>query len=148
MSGTTEEGRSTAKEHLRSPAWLQREVLARPRPVLNHPCLPNETKEGYTYLGPYGIDGKMAERIATIDRAGRVVIPKDIRERMGLKEDDALLVAETDGDMLILRKLDLKEMAERLRGELKGVDVDKIAGKVERESNERARKEGPKALRR
>lgn len=90
----------------------------------------------------------MAERIATIDRAGRVVIPKDIRERMGLKEDSALLVAETDGDMLILKKLDLEEMAERLRGELKGVDVDKIAGKVERESNERARKAGPRAVRR
>ena len=69
-----------------------------------------------------------------------MVIPKDIRERMGLKEDSALLVAETDGDMLILKKLDLKKMAERLRGELKGVDVDKTAGKVERESNERARK--------
>lgn len=83
----------------------------------------------------------MAESIATIDRAGRVVIPKDIRERMGLTEDSALLVAEADGDMLILKKLDLKEMAERLRGELKGKEVDKIARKVERESNEKAGRE-------
>jgi AbrB family looped-hinge helix DNA binding protein len=90
----------------------------------------------------------MAEAIATIDKAGRVVIPKDIRERMGLKEDSALLLAETEGDMLILKKLDLKEIAERIRGELKGVNVTKIAERIERESNERARREGPKAVRR
>jgi AbrB family looped-hinge helix DNA binding protein len=91
----------------------------------------------------------MAEAIATIDKSGRVVIPKDIRERMGLKEDSALLVAETSGEMLILKKLDLKEIADRLRGELKGVDVDKIAERVERESDEIARKERrPRAVRR
>ena len=89
----------------------------------------------------------MAEAIATIDKAGRVVIPKDIRRRMGLNEDSALLLAETNGDMLILKKLDLKEIAERIRGELKGVDVDKIAKKVERESNKGARREGPEAVR-
>jgi len=96
----------------------------------------------------YGISGRMVEAITTIDKAGRVVIPKEIRERMNLKEDSALLVAETKGGVLILKKIDIKEIADRLRVELKGRDVDEIARRVEEESNERVRRgERPKALR-
>jgi AbrB family looped-hinge helix DNA binding protein len=82
----------------------------------------------------------MVEAITTIDKAGRVVIPKEIRERMNLGEDSALLVAETDRGVLILKKLDIKEIADRLRVELKGKDVDEIARRVEEGSNERVRK--------
>ncbi|MDV3278242.1 MAG: AbrB/MazE/SpoVT family DNA-binding domain-containing protein [Nitrososphaerales archaeon] len=90
----------------------------------------------------------MAESITTIDKAGRVVIPKEIRERMNLREDSALLVAETGRGVLILKKLDMKEIADRLRVELKGKDVGAIARRVEEESNERVRKgERPKTLR-
>ena len=83
----------------------------------------------------------MVEAITTIDKAGRVVIPKEIREKMNLKEDSTLLVTETNKDILILKKLDIQEIAKRLRGELKGKDVDEIARRVEQESNERVRKE-------
>ena len=77
-----------------------------------------------------------------------MVIPKEIRERMNLKEDSALLVAEIKGGVLILKKLDIKEIADRLRVELKGRDVDEIARRVEEESNERVNKgERPKTLR-
>jgi AbrB family looped-hinge helix DNA binding protein len=62
----------------------------------------------------------MAEAVTTIDKAGRVVIPKEIRERMSLKENSILLVVETPGDALILKKLDIRQIAERLRGELEG----------------------------
>ncbi len=90
----------------------------------------------------------MAEAVTTIDKAGRVVIPKEIRERMSLKENSILLVVETDGDALILKKLDIRQIAERLRGELKGKDLDGIARKVEAQSNERVRKERRATLRR
>jgi AbrB family looped-hinge helix DNA binding protein len=84
----------------------------------------------------------MAEAVTTIDRAGRVVIPKEIRERMNLEENSVLLLAETNKeDALILKKLDIREIADRLRGELKGKEVDEIARKVEKESNDEARKE-------
>ncbi len=82
----------------------------------------------------------MVESVTTIDKAGRVVIPKEIRDRMNLREDSTLLVTETDGGVLILKKLDIHEIAERLRGKLKGKDVSEIARKVERESDEEARK--------
>lgn len=90
----------------------------------------------------------MTEAITTIDRAGRVVIPKEIRERMRLEENTTLLLVEANKDSLILKKLDIQQIAERLRGELKRKNVDEIARRVEQESNERVRKEGPKALRR
>jgi len=83
----------------------------------------------------------MVDRIATMDKAGRVVIPKEIREKMNLKEDSTLIVTEAEGDVLILKRLDVEGIAERLRAELKGKDVESIARRVREESNERARKE-------
>jgi AbrB family looped-hinge helix DNA binding protein len=84
----------------------------------------------------------MVEEVTTIDKAGRVVIPKEIRDKMHLEENCILLLAETHGDALILKKLDIQQIAERLRAELKGKDLDEIAREVEAESNERVRKEG------
>ena len=82
------------------------------------------------------------EAVTKIDKAGRVVIPKEIRENMDLKEDSSLLISETSKEgVIVLKKIDIEEMAKRLRLELKGVDVDRIARKIEVESNERARKE-------
>lgn len=81
------------------------------------------------------------ETVTKIDRAGRVVIPKEIRERMELKEDSSLLISETNRGVLILKKLDIEEMGKRLRQEIKGVNVEDIAKRIEVESNERARKE-------
>lgn len=89
----------------------------------------------------YGIVGRMVEAVTKIDKAGRVVIPKEIRERTGLEEDSALLVMEAKGGVVILKKLDIEELARRLKQELKGKDVEAIAGRVEEESNERAKKE-------
>ena len=87
------------------------------------------------------------EAVTKIDKAGRVVIPKEIRQRMHLKEDSSLLISETNGGVVILKKLDIEELAKRLRQELKGVDVESIANRIEVESNERARKDH-KVLRR
>jgi len=83
----------------------------------------------------------MVETVTKIDRAGRVVIPKEIRERMGLKEDTTLLVVDATDEIVILKKLDVKELAKRLRQELRGIDVEAIGRRVEEESNEQARKE-------
>lgn len=91
--------------------------------------------------GHYGIYGKMVEAVTKIDKAGRVVIPKEVREKVGLKEDETLLVADATDDILILKKLDVKELAKRLRSELKGINVEGIAKRIEEESNEQARKE-------
>ena len=88
----------------------------------------------------------MAESVTKIDNAGRVVIPKEIRDRMGLAQDTTLLVSEASGDIVILKKIDVKELASKLRQELKGVNVEEISKKVEKKSNEQARR-SYKALR-
>lgn len=89
----------------------------------------------------------MTESVTKIDKAGRVVIPKEIRDKMGLEQDTTLLVTEASEDIVILKKLDVKSLASKLRRELKEVDVEGIAKSVEKGSNEQARKEY-KALRR
>jgi len=83
----------------------------------------------------------MVEAVTKVDKAGRVVIPKEIRKRMGLKEDTTLLVADATEEIIVLKKLDVKELARRLRRELRGIDVEAIGRRVEEESNEQARKE-------
>lgn len=89
----------------------------------------------------------MVEMVTKIDESGRVVIPKEIRQKMGLEGDTALLVADATEEILVLKKLDVKKLAKVLRQELRGTDVEAIGRKVEEESNELARK-GRKALRR
>jgi AbrB family looped-hinge helix DNA binding protein len=88
----------------------------------------------------------MVEAVTTIDKAGWVLIPKEIRKKMRLEENSVLLLAEADRGALILKKLDIKQIADRLRGELKGKGLDEIARKVETESNERVRKERPQVV--
>ena len=44
-----------------------------------------------------------------ISSKGQIVIPKSIRERLGLKEGDTLIIASQD-DVLILKKLTLEDL--------------------------------------
>jgi AbrB family looped-hinge helix DNA binding protein len=77
----------------------------------------------------------MVEEVTKMDRAGRVVIPKSIRKRAGLKGDSTLLVAEVSEGLIVLKKIDIESLAKALRKELKGVDVEAIAKKVEEEAS-------------
>ncbi len=45
----------------------------------------------------------MATKIS-IDKAGRVVVPKPVREKLGLEAGDSLLI-ESDGDEITLRPI-------------------------------------------
>lgn len=94
----------------------------------------------------YGICGIMVEAVTKIDRSGRVVIPKEIRRKMGLEGDTALLVADATDEIVVLKKLDVKDLARMLRQELKGTDVETVGRRVEKESNELAKRRR-KALR-
>lgn len=42
----------------------------------------------------------MSERVV-IDRGGRIVIPKPLRERLGFEEGDLLLIEEQDGGLVV-----------------------------------------------
>jgi AbrB family looped-hinge helix DNA binding protein len=78
--------------------------------------------------------------IVTIDNSGRLVIPEFIRKKLHLTKDVPLLITELDDDKILIKKLDRDEIEKKLREELKGSDIDKIAREVRTEVNEAAKK--------
>ena len=78
--------------------------------------------------------------IVTIDNTGRLVIPEFIRKKLHLTRNVPLLITELDDDKILIKKLDRDEIEKKLREELKGSDIDKIAREVRIEVNEAAKK--------
>ena len=87
----------------------------------------------------------MAE-VVSVDRAGRVVIPKAIRDAVGIDERTKLLIAVGEHGRLFLQKLDVATIAARIDREMKGKDVDAIVRKVRREIEARVREKYPDLL--
>jgi AbrB family looped-hinge helix DNA binding protein len=84
----------------------------------------------------------MAE-LVSVDRAGRVVIPKAIRDAVGIGAGAKLLVAAAEEGRVVFQKLDVDAIASRLGKELTGKDVDAIVRKVREEIRVRIRKAYP-----
>ena len=87
----------------------------------------------------------MAE-VVSVDRAGRIVIPKSIRKAAGISDRAKLLIAVTDSGRVVLQKLDVESLAARIEQEMAGKDVDAIARKVRKEVDARIREEYPDLL--
>jgi len=51
-----------------------------------------------------------------------------------------LLITEIDDDKILIKKLDRDDIKKRLREELGGIDIDKVASEVRAEVNEEAKK--------
>ena len=56
----------------------------------------------------------MAE-VVSVDKAGRIVIPKAVREAAGIDERAKLLIAATEKGRVVLQKLDVESLAVSLR---------------------------------
>jgi AbrB family looped-hinge helix DNA binding protein len=83
----------------------------------------------------------MAE-IVEVDKAGRIVLPKRLRDEMHIRERTRLILTKR-GDKLVLMRLDVDEIARRLEEELRGVDVEEIASSIRREINAKIAEEHP-----
>jgi AbrB family looped-hinge helix DNA binding protein len=81
----------------------------------------------------------MAE-IVEVDGSGRIVLPKRLREELGIKARTRLMLIKR-GDKLVAIRLDVEELARRLESELEGVEVDELAVSVRREINEKIARE-------
>ncbi|OLS13570.1 MAG: hypothetical protein RBG13Loki_2821 [Promethearchaeota archaeon CR_4] len=77
--------------------------------------------------------------IVSIDKAGRVIIPVEVRKKLGITANTRLFLIDI-GDKIVIEKLERLEIAKRLQEELKNVDIDKIVAETEGEMNERALK--------
>ena len=84
-----------------------------------------------------GYVGIMVE-VVVVDGKGRVVIPREVRERLGLSKGSRLLLVELGGDTIVLRKLDVRRILEAIAREVreKGIDLERIERGVEEEADE------------
>jgi len=84
----------------------------------------------------------MAE-VVSVDKAGRIVIPKAVRDAAGIDERAKLLIAATGKGRVVLQKLDVESLADHLEKELAEKDIDAIVRKVQEEIHARIRKNYP-----
>jgi len=70
------------------------------------------------------------EDIVKVSPKGQIVIPKEIRKRLGVSAGERLLVMTEDKEILIkkLEKMSIEEIGEKVEGVVKekGIDVDKL----------------------
>jgi AbrB family looped-hinge helix DNA binding protein len=83
----------------------------------------------------------MAE-IVEVDGSGRIVLPKRLRDELGIKKSTKLMLTRR-GDKLVATRLDVDELARRLESELSGVEVEKLGESVRKEINEKIAREHP-----
>jgi len=81
--------------------------------------------------------------IINIDKAGRIVIPGAIRKKLKLNEGSKLLIADVDNDILIIKKINIKELADQLEIDFKNIDIDEVIGNVHSDIKEKIKTKHP-----
>ncbi len=71
------------------------------------------------------------------DKLGRIVIPKSLREELGMKEKTRFILTKRGKGQVLLQKIDVEEIARRLEEELAGKDIDAIVEAIRKEINEK-----------
>jgi len=71
------------------------------------------------------------------DKSGRIVIPKRLREELGIREKTRFILTSRGGGRLLLQKIDVEEIARRLEEELAGRDIDAIVEAIRKEINDK-----------
>jgi AbrB family looped-hinge helix DNA binding protein len=86
--------------------------------------------------------------VVPIDRAGRIVIPKETREAQGIAPGTKFLLIEGKDGSLWLQRLDPQELARRIHEELRGIDLAPLVAKIDAEMESTAESKYPSAARR
>jgi AbrB family looped-hinge helix DNA binding protein len=77
--------------------------------------------------------------LTKVDDKGRVLLPSDLRQRIGLKQGDELLIDEMGVGTVILKKVDVRAMLKDAIIKAKSIDNEKLEREIEEESNKFAR---------
>lgn len=72
------------------------------------------------------------------DGSGRVVIPKQVRDELGITPKTQLLLTSNQKGQIIIQKLDIEEITKRLEEELSETQVIQLAQEIRDEINEKA----------
>jgi AbrB family looped-hinge helix DNA binding protein len=78
----------------------------------------------------------MAE-VVGVDKSGRIVIPKNLRKELDIREKTRFILTNRGQGQLLLQKFEVREIARRLEEELSGKDIDSIVERVRKEVHEK-----------
>ncbi|MCZ7358029.1 MAG: AbrB/MazE/SpoVT family DNA-binding domain-containing protein [Candidatus Methanoperedens sp.] len=81
-----------------------------------------------------------------MDERGRVLLPKEIREEMNLKPSEELLIINAGKEMILLKKVNVKQMLGDIIDRVKGLDLEKLERQIEDEGNKITKKKYPKVF--
>ena len=85
-------------------------------------------------------------QVVESDASGRIVIPKAVRQALGIRGRTRFLLLERDEGQLVLQRLRVDEIARKLERELAGRDVDAIVRKVKQEVKRKIKNQYPDLL--
>ncbi len=109
--------------------------------TLSQICCRPDTKQTKDLLACSPTCGSVRDMPLTkVDEKGRVVLPSDLRRRLGINIGDEFLVDELGPDSLVLKKIDLRSLMEDIIEKAKGIDMDKLEAEIEEEANRLARR--------
>lgn len=84
--------------------------------------------------------------VLKVDKTGRIVLPKSIREKLGVRGEDHLVLVEHN-NTVVLRKLDIEGVAEKIEEELKDFDVEEAFKEMKKETKEKVLENHPELAR-
>ncbi|HWQ20520.1 MAG TPA: AbrB/MazE/SpoVT family DNA-binding domain-containing protein [Methanotrichaceae archaeon] len=78
--------------------------------------------------------------VTKVDEKGRVVLPGELRRKLGINAGDEFIVDEIGPDSLVLKRVNLRALIEDIIDKAKDVDMDKLEAEIEEEANQLARR--------
>ncbi len=75
-----------------------------------------------------------------IDEKGRMILPNEIRRKMGISPGDEFAVDELGPDTILFKKVDVRAMIKDSIERAKNIDLDRLEAEMEEEGNRVARK--------
>ena len=78
--------------------------------------------------------------IVESDGSGRIVIPKKVRDELGIGKKTRFILTTNKKGQILIQKLDLEEITQRLEEELADALLEQQAEQIRDEINEKVRK--------
>lgn len=75
-----------------------------------------------------------------VDDKGRVVLPNELRHKLGITPGDEFAVEELGPDAIVLKKVNFRSLIEDIIVKAKNVDMDKLEAEIEEEANKLAKR--------
>ena len=78
--------------------------------------------------------------IVESDGSGRIVIPKKVRDELGIGKKTQFILTTNRKGQILIQKLDLEEITQRLEEELAETPLEQQAEQIREEINEKVKK--------